>query len=265
MIDYAEGTGRQYHINCAPSQVGPYVILTGDPGRCEAIAEHLEGAEFQAQNREFVTYTGMLNGARVSVTSTGIGGPSAAIALEELVHCGAHTFLRVGTSGGMQKEILGGDLVIATGAVRMEGTSREYAPIEFPAVAHADVVRALSDAARDLQVRHHIGVVQCKDSFYGQHEPEAKPVGYELLNKWDAWVRCGCLASEMESAALFVTASCLRVRIGTVLLVMANQERAKAGLRNPVAHDTELAVETAVVAMCKLIERDRAQQQAEQT
>lgn len=257
MIDYTGRTGAQYHIGLRPEQAGKYVILTGDPKRCAKIAENLENAELQADNREFVTYTGELNSTRVSVTSTGIGGPSAAIALEELVHCGAHTFIRVGTSGGMQTEILGGDLVIASGAVRMEGTSKEYAPIEFPAVADTGVVQALTEAAQELNARHYVGVVQCKDSFYGQHEPEKKPVGYELLNKWDAWVRCGCLASEMESAALFVAASCLRVRIGTVLLVLANQERAKQGLSNPMASDTELAVKTAVRAIGKLIDRDK--------
>ncbi len=260
MIDYAEGSGRQYHIGLAPSQVGKYVILTGDPKRCPAIAAHLVNAKQEADQREFVTWTGTLDGIKVSVTSTGIGGPSAAIALEELVHCGAHTFLRAGTSGGMQTDVLSGDLVIATGAVRMEGTSREYAPLEFPAVADFDVVSALREAAAALKNRFHTGVVQCKDSFYGQHEPEAKPVGYELRNKWEAWIRCGCLASEMESAALFTAGSCLRVRVGTVLLVLANQERARMGLDNPQVHNTEAAVQTAVEAMRILIARDRGKE-----
>lgn len=257
MIDYTEGAGYQYHIGLKPEQVGKYVILTGDPKRCKNIAAYFDHAVLEADSREFVTYTGEWNGTRISVTSTGIGGPSAAIALEELVHCGAHTFIRVGTSGGMQPEIMGGDLVIASGAVRMEGTSKEYAPIEFPAVADVTVVQALAEAANELDATHHIGVVQCKDSFYGQHEPEAKPVGYELMNKWDAWIRCGCLASEMESAALFVVASCLRVRIGTVLLVLANQERAKRGLSNHQVHDMDLAVRTAVRAIKKLIGQEK--------
>ena len=257
MIDYTEGAGYQYHIGLKPEQVGKYVILTGDPKRCKNIAAYFDHAVLEADSRELVTYTGEWNGTRISVTSTGIGGPSAAIALEELVHCGAHTFIRVGTSGGMQPEIMGGDLVIASGAVRMEGTSKEYAPIEFPAVADVTVVQALAEAANELDATHHIGVVQCKDSFYGQHEPEAKPVGYELMNKWDAWIRCGCLASEMESAALFVVASCLRVRIGTVLLVLANQERAKRGLSNHQVHDTDLAVRTAVRAIKKLIGQEK--------
>lgn len=257
MVDYTEGTGLEYHIGINRDMIGKYVILTGDPKRCEKIASYFKDSKLIGDNREFTTYTGTLNGEKISVTSTGIGGPSAAIAMEELVHCGAHTFIRVGTCGGMQKDILGGDLIIATGAVRMEGTSREYAPIEFPAVANWEVINALTKAAQAQEYNFHTGVVQCKDSFYGQHEPENKPVGYELLNKWDAWIRCGALGSEMESAALFVVASTLRVRMGTVLLVLANQERAKAGLNNPQAHDTETAVQTAIEAMNILIQQDK--------
>lgn len=209
-----------------------------------------------ADNREYVTYTGTLDGVKVSVTSTGIGGPSAAIAMEELYRCGADTFIRIGTCGGMQKEVKSGDVVIATGAVRMEGTSREYAPIEFPAVSNIDVTNALIEAAKSKGLDYHVGVVQCKDSFYGQHEPETKPVGYELANKWEAWKRLGCLASEMESAALFVVASSLNVRAGSCFLVMANQEREKLGLENPVVHDTDVAVQVAVEAVRKLIRED---------
>lgn len=138
----------------------------------------------------------------------------------------------------------------------MEGTSREYAPIEFPAVADIQIVNALTDAARKLEQNYHVGVVQCKDSFYGQHSPEVKPVSYELLNKWEAWKRLGCLASEMESAALFVVASSLRVRVGSCFLVVANQEREKEGLDNPVVHDTDMAIRVAVEALRILIRED---------
>ena len=191
MIDYSEGSGKLYHIQVAPGEVGRYVILPGDPKRCEKIAEHFDNPVLVADNREFVTYTGTLDGVKVSVTSTGIGGPSAAIALEELKRCGADTFLRVGTCGGIQLNVRGGDLVIATGAIRAEGTSREYAPIEYPAVADYSVITAMKTAADGLGCVSHLGVVQCKDSFYGQHEPEYKPVGYDLQNKWNAWVNSG--------------------------------------------------------------------------
>lgn len=257
MINYSEDKDRQYHIQVAEGEVGRYVILPGDPKRCEKIAAHFENPRLIADSREYVTYTGYLDGEKVSVTSTGIGGPSAAIAMEELSRVGADTFIRVGTSGGMVLEVKSGDVVIASGAIRMEGTSREYAPIEFPAVADVEVTQALIQAAGKLGQEYHVGVVQCKDSFYGQHSPETKPVGYELLNKWDAWVKCGCLASEMESAALFVVGSWLKLRVGTVLLTMANQERAKKGLPNPVVHDTEAPIQTAVEAIRSLIRQDK--------
>ena len=253
MIDYAEGSGKQYHTGVGPEDIGKYVIMPGDPKRCAKIAEFFDDAKLVADSREYVTYTGTLDGVKVSVTSTGIGGPLAAIAIDELSKCGAHTFVRIGTCGGMQEDVMGGDVVIATGAVRMEGTSREFAPIEYPAVANLDVTNALVAAAKSLNIRHHVGVVQCKDSFFGQHEPEVMPVSYELENKWQAWLRMGCLASEMESAALFIAGQFLRVRVGSCFLVVANQERAKMGLTNTQVHDTELAIKTAVEAVRNLI------------
>ena len=256
MVDYTEGAGLQYHVQLKPGDVGKYVILPGDPKRCEKIASHFDDAKLIADSREFVTYTGYLDGIKVSVTSTGIGGPSAAIALEELVRCGADTFIRVGTCGGMQDDVMGGDLVIANGAIRMEGTSKEYAPIEYPAVPDIYIVNALMEAAKDIGNNFHVGVVQCKDSFFGQHQPEIMPVSYELERKWEAWIRMGCLASEMESAALFIVASYSRVKIGSIFLVVANQERAKKGLSNPQAHDTEMAIKVAVEAIRKLIAED---------
>lgn len=257
MINYSENQEKLYHIQVGKGEVGRYVILPGDPKRCRLIAQYFENPRLIADSREYVTYTGTLNGELVSVTSTGIGGPSAAIAMEELVQCGADTFIRVGTSGGMDLQVKSGDLVVANGAIRMEGTSREYAPIEFPAVPDFTVTSALVEAAGMLGLPYHVGVVQCKDSFYGQHAPETKPVGYELMAKWDAWVKLGCKASEMESAALFIVGSHLKVRVGSVLLVMANQERAKAGLPNPVIHDTDAAIRTAVEAIWLLIEREK--------
>lgn len=257
MIDYAEGTGKQYHIGVKKGDVGKYVLLPGDPKRCEKIAQYFDNPVLIADSREYVTYTGYLNGEKVSVTSTGIGGPSASIAMEELVACGADTFIRIGTCGGMQEEVKSGDVVIATSAIRFEGTTKEYAPIEFPAVANLDITNSLVNAAKKLNQSHHAGVVQCKDAFYGQHRPETLPNSYELLNKWDAWCKLGCLASEMESAALFVVASYLRVRCGSCFLVVANQERAKKGLPNPQVHDTNIAIKVAIEALKELIEKDK--------
>lgn len=256
-MKYSEQEGKQYHIQVGEGDVGRYVILPGDPKRCAKIAKYFDHAVLIADSREYVTYTGYLDGVKVSVTSTGIGGPSASIAMEELVQSGADTFIRVGTCGGMQLNVKSGDLVVATGAIRMEGTSKEYAPIEFPAVADIGVVNALTASAKEMGKDFHVGVVQCKDAFYGQHSPETKPVSYELLNKWEAWKRLGCLASEMESAALFIVASALHVRVGSVFLVVANQEREKEGMENPVVHDTDTAIRTAVEALRKLIREDR--------
>ncbi len=252
--------GEQYHIGLKDGDVGQYVILPGDPKRCKKIAEYFDNAELVADRREYTTYTGFLNGVKVTVTSTGIGGPSASIALEELVKIGAKKFIRVGTCGGIDIDVKGGDIVVATGAVRMEGTSREYAPIEFPAVADLDITNALVEACKKLNNPFHTGIVQCKDSFYGQHSPEKSPVSYELINKWEAWKRLGCKASEMESAALFVVGSALNVKVGSVFLTVANQEREKLNLDNPVIHDTDRAIKTAIEALKILIEKDRNQE-----
>lgn len=256
---YSIDPARQYHIQVAKGEIGRYVLLPGDPKRCAKIAKYLDDPVLIADSREYVTYTGTVDGIKVSVCSTGIGGPSAAIAMEELVNCGADTFIRVGTCGGMQQQVLSGDLVIATGAVRMEGTGQEYAPLEYPAVSDFEVLKALEEAAGKLSMRRHIGVVHCKDAFYGQHNPELLPQSSILLQKWDAYMKMGCLASEMESAALFIVSNYRKVRCGTVLLVMANQTRAKLGLENPVVHDTDCAIRTAIEAVRILDREDRRQ------
>ncbi len=247
--------GKQMHIKCTKEDIGAYVILTGDPGRCECIARELDNAHFVSSNREFTVWSGMLNGERVSVCSTGIGGPSAAIALEELVECGAHTFLRVGTCGGMDGAAVGGDLVIATAAVRQEGTSREYMPLDYPAAASYDIVRALDDTARALGYRAHVGVVQSKDSFYGEIRPERMPIADNLKSHWDALLAAGVLASEMESAALFVAAAVLHVRCGSVLNVLWNDENEPPAVGKDAAMR---GVYTAVGALRRLIAQDRA-------
>ncbi len=257
MADYTQGSTKQYHIGVGPEDVGEYVILPGDPKRCEKIAKYFDNPVLVGDSREYVTYTGYLDGVKVSVTSTGIGGPSASIALEELVACGAKTFIRVGTCGGMDVDVQGGDIVIATGAIRYEGTTKEYAPIEFPAIADFNLVNHLVHAAQDLKVNYHTGVVQCKDAFYGQHKPNALPNHVDLNTKWDAWLRCGCKASEMESAALFVVGSYLKVRCASCFLVVANQEREKLGLANQQVHDTEMAIKVGVEALRLAIKSDR--------
>ena len=248
---------KQFHIHCVEGDVGRYVILPGDPGRCEKIAALFDNAHFVAQNREYTIYTGTLLGEKVTACSTGIGGPSASIAMEELHKCGADTFIRTGTCGGIDLNVQSGDVVVATGAVRMEGTSREYAPIEFPAVADFQVTNALVEATKKLGFPLHTGIVQCKDSFYGQHDPAASPVYYELQQKWESWKRLGVKASEMESAALFVVAAALGCRCGSCFHVVWNQEREAAGLDQKMSEDTSSSVKVSVEALKLLIEADR--------
>ena len=256
-------TEKLYHLNCEKGDVGRYVILPGDPGRCEAIAKLFDNPVHIGMNREYNIWTGTLLGEKVSVCSTGIGGPSAAIAMEELVQIGADTFIRVGTCGGIHLDVKPGDIVVATGAIRYDHTSMEYAPIEYPAVPDFDVTTAIKAASEELGYCTHTGVVQCKDSFYGQHSPEKSPVYYELLQKWESWKRLGVKASEMESAALFVIADALNVRCGSCFHVVWNQEREKAGMFMPMTEDTSGAIKVGVEAMKKLIAADLAAKRTE--
>ena len=238
-----------YHLGFDASHGAKYVLLPGDPGRVEKIAGYLDNPRFHCQNREYTTWLGELDGNKVMVMSTGMGGPSTAIAVEELVMSGVDTFIRIGTCGGMAEKVIGGDVVIATGAIRQEGTSKEYVPVEFPAIADLEVTNALVRAAKNTGATWHTGVVQCKDSFYGQHSPDRMPVGEDLQKNWRAWVKAGCLASEMESATLFIVAQVLGVRAGCALNTVWNQERAAKGLSNPEFHETEPAIKTAVEAV----------------
>ncbi|MBR2353363.1 MAG: uridine phosphorylase [Clostridia bacterium] len=246
---------KQYHIGVSAGEIGGYCILPGDPGRCEKIAAALENPRHVGMNREYNIWNGTLEGETVTVCSTGIGGPSTAIAVEELAACGAHTMIRVGTCGGIALPVESGHLVIASGAVRQDGTSREYAPPEFPAVPDSLVLCALMDSAEALGFCSHTGVVQSKDSFYGQHSPDRMPIAGELLAKWEAWKRLGVLASEMEAATLFTVGAALGLATGAVFLSVWNQERFLAGMDTDASeeHDAEAAILTAVEAIRRLI------------
>ena len=247
----------QYHLKIKSGDVGRYCILPGDPGRCELIAKYFDDAVFVSSNREFVIYTGTLLGEKVSVCSTGIGGPSSAIAMEELFLCGTDTFVRVGTAGGISTRVWAGDCVIAMSAVRQDGTSYEYAPYQFPATADFEVMCALNEASERLGITHHVGVVQSKDSFYGQHSPERMAVSYQLESQWEAWKRLGVLCSEMEAATQFVVGATLGARCGGVFHIVWNQEREKLGLTQKPDEDTDKAIRVGVEALKILIESDR--------
>ena len=244
---------KQKHLAIERGDVGRYVLLPGDPGRCAKIAAHFDDAHLISENREFVTFTGRLLGEKVSVVSTGIGNPSAAIAIEELRAVGADTFIRVGTSGGMQPDQRPGDLAIITGSIRDEGTTKHYLPVEFPAIAHLDVVLALKDAASTLGHRFHLGISHSKDSFYGQVAAERMPVAGFLQERWKAWVQGGVICAEMESATLFTLSAIYRLRAGSITLIAINQERPELGS----VSDTGPMIETAIAALEIIIQRDR--------
>ncbi len=245
----------QYHINVKAGDIGKYCILPGDPDRCELIAKYLDDPYFVSRNREYTVWNGYLEGELVSVCSTGIGGPSAAIAAEELYACGARCMIRVGTCGGISLDVRAGDIVIASGAVRQDGTSREYAPLEFPAVPNTEVLFSLCAAAKELGLPHHAGVIQSKDSFYGQHSPSRMATEAELKQKWLAWKRLGVLASEMECATLFTVCATLGIQSGAAFLCLWNQERREAGIDTlcDECHDTSGVIRTAIEAIRKMI------------
>ncbi len=258
MQEFRKRAKMQFHIRCDAEDIGKYVFLPGDPGRCEAIASHFDNPYHVCQCREFNVWSGYLCGEKVTVCSTGIGGPSASIAMEELHNMGADTFIRIGTCGGIDLDVMPGDVVVATGAIRYEHTSLEYAPIEFPAVPDFDVTCALKATSEALGYRTQVGVVQCKDSFYGQHAPDRSPVSYELHQKWESWKRLGVKASEMESATLFVVASALKVRCGSCFHAIWNQEREKLNMPNPMTEDTSGAITVGIEAMKRIIQADKA-------
>jgi len=220
-------SARQHHIRCASGEIAPWVLLPGDPARAERIGGMLDAAVRVAANREFTTYTGLWNGAPVSVTSTGIGCPSAAIAVEELIRCGATMLVRVGTSGSMQPDVAPGDFVVATAAVRDEGTSRAYIPTEFPAVADPEVALRLRDCAAQRGARVHLGIMHSKDSFYGQKEPDSMPIAGTLKERWGAFRAGGALCSEMESSTIFVVSTVRRARAGSICLVASSHDGAE--------------------------------------
>lgn len=256
----------QHHVQLKPGDVGRYVLLPGDPGRCKKIAKHFDKAKLVAQNREYTTYTGHLLGEKVTVVSTGIGCPSTAIAVEELIRIGADTFIRVGTSGGMQPQIESGDIAIVTGAIRDEGTTLHYMPPEFPAVADLDVVLALQKGAERLKMKYHTGISQSKDSFYGEWNPDEMPVASRLKSRWKAWVDGGAVCSEMEAAVIFIICSIHRKRAGGAMLMMKIPEKIPT---NPVeilklarGFDEDRVIRVAVEGLKILIEQDRKTSQA---
>ena len=250
-------SSAQHHLDLAQGQAGRYALLPGDPGRVPLLAAALDDARPVARKREYTTWCGELDGELVTVTSTGIGCPSAAIAVEELGAVGVDTFIRVGTAGGMQQHCLPGDLAVIEAAVRDEGTSSQYLPLAYPAVADHGVTAALRDGAVEAGLRCHVGIAHSKDSFYGQREPARMPVAPELEARWRAWIAGGVLCSEMEAAAIYVVARVLGARAGGVMLIAGNQEL-EPGQTSRGEASIGTLVAGAIAGLRTLIARDRA-------
>ncbi len=238
-----------HHLHLRARDVGGYALLPGSPEQVAGLAALLDGPEFVARNREFETWRGSLAGETVVVTSTGVGGPSTALAVEELAALGVDTMIRVGVSGSMQPDTRNGELAVVTAAIRDEGTTKQYLPVEFPAVATIDVVRALQEAAVAGGVPHRSGLAHTKDSYYGEMEPERMPLAAALKERFDIWRRGGAVCSEMETAAVFVVGSVLRVRTGSVVLMWSAEAIADGG----PAPALEPLFGTAVEAMRRLV------------
>lgn len=246
----------QYHIRVKEGEVGKYILLPGDPGRCESIANYFDDPKFVSFNREHKIYTGYISGEMVSVVSTGMGCPSTAIAVEELVKIGCHTFIRVGTSGAMQPHMEVGDIAIINAAIRDEGTSRQYLPIEYPAVADLDVINALEKASEKLGFIHYVGVSHTKDSFYSEVEPDRMPMASYLKDRWTQWVAGGAICSEMEASIVFILAGIYRKRAGAVTMIIGSDMDTIAR-----KHDPDGMIRVAVEATRILISKDKDKDQ----
>jgi uridine phosphorylase len=246
---------KKYHVGLAKGEVGDYVLVPGDPGRTPMIAKYLDGAKEVAFSREYRTFTGSLDGVPVSAMSTGMGGPSVAIGVEELSELGVHSFLRVGTCGAAQPEIKMGDLVIALGSVRSEGTPNGYVPLEYPAVASLDVVNALVDAAKASGAPYHVGIIRSVDALYSDLMPDTMPRPH-LRDELEMWSRAGVLSNDMETSTLFVVARLRKLRAGTINLCVDELGAGEIHHLDPSYMDRMLKV--AVDALRLLIKDDRA-------
>jgi len=251
---------KKYHVGLAKGDVGEYVLVPGDPFRTPMVAKHFEGAREVAFSREYRTFTGGVDGVPVSTMSTGMGGPSVAIGVEELAELGVHTFLRVGTCGAAQPEIKMGDLVIAIGSVRSEGTPDGYVPKEYPAIASLEVVNALVDAASAAGVPYHVGVIRSVDALYSDLMPERMPRPQHLRDELDMWSRAGILSNDMETSTLFVVSRLRKLRAGTINLCVDELGAGEIHHLDPSYMDRMLKV--AVDAIRLLIARDKSAAQS---
>lgn len=253
---------KMLHINLGKGDVGRYAIVPGDPDRCEIIAAHLDNPRKVAQKREYTTWQGELDGELITVTSTGIGGPSAAICIEELHKCGVDTFIRVGTCASTCADVQTGDIVVPNGSIRMEGTGLHYLPMEFPAVPNYQVMKALEESAVSLGFHVVVGPSITKDSFYTQTEPETKPVCDELTFRWNSYVKGGAACTSMEEATLYLACASLHVRSGSVLVSATNFDGSVSKRNTADVYPTDKIqkpIMTAIEALRRLIRADKGQ------
>lgn len=250
---------KMMHVALEKGQVGRYVFLPGSPERTEKIAAYFDNPKEIAYHREYRTFVGELDGVPVAVTSTGIGGPSTAIAVEELYQCGVDTMMRVGTCASTSPKVALGDVVIPNGAVKMEGVSMHYLPVEFPAVPDFQMVKAIEQAAKALDLPYNIGVTITKASFYTQTAPETKPVGQELMYKWDAYEKGGATSTSMECSTLFSVGASLGIRTACVMASATNYKTYSDNERKTDIDIEDRAIRTAIEAMRRIIKQDKEQ------
>jgi uridine phosphorylase len=248
---------KMMHIAVSPGDVGKYVFLPGSVERAALIAQHFDNPVKLAHHREHLTYAGELDGERVAVTSTGIGGPSASIAVEELFQCGADTMMRIGSCASTSPRSKKGDVIIPRGAIRMEGTGTHYLPLEFPAVPDYEMFRALESAAKESGYPYNDGITITKDSFYTEVSPQTKPVYPELKWKWDAYVKGGATNTSMECSLLFLVGASLGIRMSSVMICATNDEDYSNDATDYPDKWEERAIEVGILAMRKIIQSDR--------
>jgi len=254
-----------YHLNIDSDQIegATVALLPGDPGRVQALAltAPFERGRELAIKREYRTWIAYLGSTPVLVTSTGIGGPSASIAIDELAQLGVRTFLRVGTTGAIQEDIDVGTVVITTGAVRLDGASTHYAPIEYPAVAHPDVVQAAAAAAASLGVPFRTGVSASTDTFYPGQERYDSFSGYvprRFQGITEEWRRLHVLNYEMESSTVLTLTAAMGLRGGCVAGVVVNRARSENVTKADLEIGESNAVKVAVAAVARLVAGRRA-------
>ena len=256
-VKLTNNSGKMWHIGLDENDIGKGVILPGDPGRCEMVAKFMDEAELKAVSRGNPTYTGTYDGASVSVMSTGMGGMAVAVCVEELKQIGAKNLIRMGTCGSLQPDIPQGTIVIATGAVRGDGCTPEYVPMEHPAIADIDVVNALRESARELGVEPVLGIVRSHDAFY--RESPGAHIGWE--DRIKPWVDAGVACVENESSSLFVVSSLVGgLRAGTILLTGGCLQENHGGMstanRPDYAEKVELMTKITLRALAKLDKLD---------